>query len=74
MAGFALAGGGSGAMPTLFLSAAAAAADAYLRPSPGGLVGTAAGFIPVGFAAGPVPIVGSGGVCRVARVGSGDLS
>jgi len=72
MAGFALGGGGSGAMPTLFLSAAAAAADAYWRPS--GLVGTAAGFMPAGATGRPLPIVGSGGVCRVARVGSGDLS
>src|SRR5437016_1259351 len=52
------------------LAAAAAAADAYLSPSPAGRVGTAAGFI-----------VGSGGKlvagsweCNDASVGNGDLS
>lgn len=73
-AGCALGGGGKGAIPTLFLSAAAAAADAYFSPSPGGLVGTIAGFMPLLFDVGPLLIVGKDGVASVARVGSGDLS
>lgn len=52
------------------LAAAAAAADAYFNVSPGGRVGTGAGFI-VLF----VLVLGTlgCGVCRVARAGNGDL-
>lgn len=50
-------GGGNGEIPRLFLSlaAAAAAALAYLRPSPAGLGGIGAGFMVV---EGPLPMVG----------------
>jgi len=47
LTGVGIVGGGNGAMPR-FLSlaaAAAAAADAYFRPSPAGLVGNDAGFM-----------------------------
>lgn len=58
-------------MPTLSAAAAAAAAEAYLRPSPAGLVGTDAGFIvaPVEW---PLLMVGNG-ACKVARAGKGDF-
>ena len=70
-AGRASGGGGNGAMPILLLSlaAAASAAEAYFRVSPGGLVGTAAGFI---WLIVPLERVGDG-VCNVARVGRGLL-
>ena len=66
-------GGGNGAIPSTFLSlaAAAAAADAYLRVSPGGRVGKGAGFILVFVM--PFVVVGKE-VWRVAKAGSGDLS
>jgi hypothetical protein len=54
-------------MPILSLAAAAAAADAYLRPSPGGRAGTAATFMWL-----DVPFVlFDDGVCNVAIPGSG---
>ena len=67
-------GGGRGAMPTLFLSfaAAAAAAEAYFKPS-AGRAGTVAGFMEALLEGAPLLIVGSG-VCSVASVGRGDLS
>lgn len=66
-----LGGGGSGAIPILPVSliAAAAAAEAYLRTSPGGLVGGGAGFI-VGAT---VAAVAVGSVCSDAKAGSGDF-
>lgn len=67
--GVAPGGGGRGAMPTL--AAAAAAAEAYFNVSPGGLVGTDAGFILL--AAEPLDIVVSG-VCNVASAGKGLFS
>jgi hypothetical protein len=68
-AGRASGGGGNGAIPILLLSlaAAAAAAEAYFKVSPGGLVGTAAGFI---WLMVPLESVGDG-VCNVASVGRG---
>ncbi len=66
-------GGGKGAIPTVDLSfaAAAAAAEAYFSVSPGALVGRGAGFI-VLFV---VPfVVVARGVWRVARAGSGDFN
>lgn len=67
-AGLAPGGGGKGAIPTPFLSlaAAAAAADAYLSVSPGRRVGGGAGFMPL------VALVEVEG-CRVARTGRGDF-
>lgn len=62
-------GGGRGAIPTL--AAAAAAADAYFRVSPGALVGTAAGFI---FALEDPFVMFDNGVWRVASAGKGLLS
>lgn len=61
-------GGGRGRMPTplLSLAAAAAAAEAYLRVSPGGRVGSGAGFMP------GVALEEAAG-WRVARTGSGDF-
>ena len=66
-------GGGSGAIPTadLSLDAAAAAADAYFKISPGALVGIGAGFIE--FAVVPLVMLPSG-VCSEARAGKGDFS
>ena len=64
--GVAPGGGGKGAIPTVF--AAAAAADAYFNVSPGGLVGTVAGFMA------PLadPFVKfESGLCNVAKAGSG---
>ena len=67
-------GGGSGAIPTfLSVAAAAAAAEAYFKVSPAGLVGIGAGFI-------ELPLPGNGGIgtvddeglCSVARAGIGD--
>ena len=66
-------GGGSGAIPRTFLSlaAAAAAADAYLRVSPGARVGKGAGFMLLFV----IPLAVEGrDVCRVARAGSGDFN
>lgn len=69
-------GGGSGAIPTfLSVAAAAAAAEAYFKVSPAGLVGIGAGFI-------ELPVPGNGGIgtvddeglCSVARAGIGDRS
>ena len=66
-------GGGNGAMPTfLSLAAAAAAADAYLRPSPAGRVGSDAGFM-AGPLVLPLLMADNSGVCNVANAGSGDL-
>jgi hypothetical protein len=67
-------GGGNGVKPRLFLSlaAAAAAADAYFRPSPAGRVGNVAGFMPAE-PADPF-VTFANGLCNVANVGSGDLS
>lgn len=62
-------------MPTLFLSlaAAAAAAEAYLSPSPGGLGGRDAGFMLE--LDDTLPLVTlARGLCSVANVGSGDFS
>jgi len=67
--GVATGGGGKGAIPIVF--AAAAAAEAYFRASPGGLVGNEAGFMLL--LAVPLPIVAKG-VCSVASAGRGDLS
>lgn len=67
--GVAPGGGGRGAIPTL--AAAAAAADAYFRVSPGALVGTAAGFI---LALEDPFVMFDNGVCRVASAGKGLLS
>lgn len=67
-------GGGSGAIPRLFfsLAAAAAAADAYFNPSPAGRVGNDAGFMELLVL---LPFVTfDKGVCSVASVGNGDLS
>lgn len=60
-------------MPKLFLSlaAAAAAADAYFRGSPGARVGSGAGFMLLAFV--PLVVV-CAGVCNVDSVGKGDLS
>ena len=65
-------GGGSGAIPTAPLSfvAAAAAAEAYFRVSPGALVGRGAGFIALFVF--PLDLMGIG-VWRVARAGKGDF-
>lgn len=68
-AGSASGGGGSGAIPMLLfsLAAAAAAAEAYFKISPGGLVGTAAGFMWL-----VIPFVlFDVGVCKVASEGRG---
>ena len=65
-------GGGKGAMPRLFLSAAAAAAEAYFKPSPTGRIGKGAGFM-LAFVLPPLGTVARG-LCSVARVGNGDLS
>jgi hypothetical protein len=67
--GIAPCGGGRGAMPTL--EAAAAAADAYFRVSPGALAGAAAGFI---LALEEPFVIFDNGVCKVARAGKGLLS
>lgn len=68
-AGLAPGGGGRGAIPTPFLSlaAAAAAADAYFRVSPGNRVGSGAGFI--------LPDVDDDAVFgwSVAKTGNGDF-
>ena len=67
-------GGGKGAMPTPFRSvdaAAAAAADAYLRGCPVGMVGNGAGFI---FGS-DLPFVLFGKLeCSVESAGKGDFS
>jgi len=71
-AGGAPTGGGRGAIPTplLSLAAAAAAAEAYFRISPGGRLGIGAGFIVVSLG-----IEGGGGIVfSVASAGRGDLS
>lgn len=65
-------GGGSGAMPTVPLSlvAAAAAAEAYFRVSPGALVGRGAGFIALFVF--PLEMMANG-VWSVANAGKGDF-
>lgn len=68
--GWAPGGGGNGEIPILSDAAAAAAADAYLRPS-AGLAGTDAGFM-----TGPLELpllIVANGVCSVASAGKGDL-
>ena len=62
-------------MPTLFLSlaAAAAAAEAYLRPSPGGRWGSDAGFM-LELDDVPPLVTLARGLCRVAKVGNGDFN
>ena len=67
LGGSASGGGGKGAI--LSDAAAAAAAEAYFRTSPGGRVGTAAGFIWL-----VDPFVRLAGVCSVANAGRGLLS
>lgn len=70
--GAVLTGGGKGAMPTpvLSLAAAAAAADAYFRVSPGRRLGRGAGFMVLSLG-----IDGGGGMLfSVASAGKGDLS
>ena len=59
-------------MPTPFLSlaAAAAAADAYLRGSPGARAGNGAGFM----GADDDPLVLAVDVCKLASAGSGDFN
>jgi len=67
-------GGGRGAMPTLFLSAAAAAAEAYLRVSPTGRAGNVAGFMPVLAPPLAVPSELAGVLLNCASCGNGDLT
>ena len=65
-------GGGRGAIPTplLSLAAAAAAADAYLRGCPVGMVGNGAGFI----LGSDLPFVLPGKLeCNVESAGNGDF-
>ena len=66
-------GGGRGAMPTAFLSlaAAAAAAEAYFSGSPGALVGIGAGFMVFDVVTLVVLLFDA---CSVARAGKGDFS
>jgi len=68
-----LGGGGRGAIPTapLSLAAAAAAAEAYFKVSPGALVGKGAGFIALFVT--PLVLFAIG-VWRVARAGRGDFN